>query len=328
MKMRLLVGLAIAGALTVTVAGCRSSDPNLKKNGKLKIDLLDDRDGTLPPPYVSGAAASRATKPVSPAVQSPSVDSVDGFVSPAPPDLGIVDSSEQPAAFVPMTIPEKPVETYQPPVTKPVSTPKAEIVYHTVAKGENLSLISHQYNVSIDTICDANGIANPNKVREGQKLEIPVNGASYTSRKATPAKSSSVKKPDSGIYVVEKGDIFGEIAQRFKLTQKELQNLNPQIADPGRISIGQKIRVSSTAPAVGTAVKPAPKKVEKTEPAAEAPKAPVEEAPAAPEADVPEAPILDPVVPGEEIPLTVELAEPIAPVAPEVPITPPADPAE
>ncbi len=334
MKLNLVVGLAVAGALTLTVTGCRTSDPNLsKKNGKLKIDLLSDRDGTLPPPYLTGAAARRATKPVASQIQAPAVDSGDGFLPSAAeqPDVGAVDVSAQDPIFTPMTLPEKPVDPPQPVVTKPaVTEPKAEIVHHTVAKGENLSLISRQYNVSIDKICDANGITNPNKVREGQRLDIPVNGATYTSRKATTTpKSTTVKKADNGIYVVEKGDIFGEIALRFNLTQKQLQDLNPQIADPSRISIGQKIRVSASAAAVGTSAKPAPapKKVEKKEPEVQAPVAPTipEEAPAAPADDAPAVPAPDievPAVTELEGPLNVELP------VPEVPVPPPADPAE
>lgn len=339
MKLNLVVGLAVAGALTLAVTGCRSSDPSVKKNGKLKIDLLSDRDGTLPPPYLTGSAARRATKPVSSDVSAPAFDSGDSSLPPAvdqQPDLGVVDVSDQNPLFTPMTLPEKPAETSQPPVKKPVPEPKAEIVHHTVAKGESLSLISRQYNVSIDKICDANGITNPNKVREGQRLDIPVNGATYTSRKATSTstKSSSAKKSDNGIYIVEKGDTFGEIAHRFNLTQKELQNLNPQIADPGRISVGQKIRTSASAPSVGTSAKPAPapKKVEKpATPATPEPKAVVPDAPETPEppADVvPDAPELveDTIVPDVEVPLNVEI--PVAPAVPEEPIAPPAEPAE
>ena len=337
MKLNLVVGLAVAGALTLTVTGCRTSDPNLsKKNGKLKIDLLSDRDGTLPPPYLTGAAARRATKPVASQIQAPAVDSGDGFQSPAgeQPDVGVIDASAQDPIFTPMTLPEKPVEPPKPTVTKPVvAEPKAEIVHHTVAKGESLSLISRQYNVSIDKICDANGITNPNKVREGQRLDIPVNGATYTSRKATTTpKSTTTKKADNGIYVVEKGDIFGEIAHRFNLTLKQLQDLNPQIVDPSRISIGQKIRISASAAAVGTSAKPAPapKKVEKKEPEVQAPVAPAApaepEAPAAPADDAPAAPAIEaPAVPDVEVPLNVELE---APANPEIPTPPPADPAE
>ncbi len=44
---------------------------------------------------------------------------------------------------------------------------------HVVKSGESLSTIAREYKVSVDTIVDANQLANPNAIRVGQILFIP-----------------------------------------------------------------------------------------------------------------------------------------------------------
>lgn len=58
---------------------------------------------------------------------------------------------------------------------------------YTVKAGDRLGDIAHRFGVSLSTLVEANGIANPNLIRKGQKLSIPsgsqwvcpVSGASY-----------------------------------------------------------------------------------------------------------------------------------------------------
>jgi LysM repeat protein len=56
----------------------------------------------------------------------------------------------------------------------PTATPTAEIISHTVAKGENLLSIAQQYNTTVEAIVEANDIANPDLIFIGQVLIIPV----------------------------------------------------------------------------------------------------------------------------------------------------------
>jgi predicted esterase/LysM repeat protein len=44
---------------------------------------------------------------------------------------------------------------------------------HTIASGQSLGKIAKRYNVSIEAICNANGISRRDKLRDGQKLLIP-----------------------------------------------------------------------------------------------------------------------------------------------------------
>ncbi|MCB0115087.1 MAG: LysM peptidoglycan-binding domain-containing protein [Caldilineaceae bacterium] len=49
-----------------------------------------------------------------------------------------------------------------------------DVTYHTVRPGESLSRIASIYGVSVAAIQRANAIANPNVVRPGQTLAIPL----------------------------------------------------------------------------------------------------------------------------------------------------------
>ena len=52
----------------------------------------------------------------------------------------------------------------------------------------------------------------------------------------------------SGFYVVQPGDIFGRIAQKHNVSQRALREANPDVKDPNKIRVGQKLRI----PAPGT----------------------------------------------------------------------------
>ena len=46
-------------------------------------------------------------------------------------------------------------------------------VYHTVAKGETLWRIAHNYGVDVGALADANGLSSPREVYAGKRLFIP-----------------------------------------------------------------------------------------------------------------------------------------------------------
>jgi LysM repeat protein len=60
------------------------------------------------------------------------------------------------------------------PLPPPTATPTAEIIAHTVARGENLLSIARQYNTTVEAIVEENDIANPDLIFIGQVLIIPV----------------------------------------------------------------------------------------------------------------------------------------------------------
>lgn len=54
---------------------------------------------------------------------------------------------------------------------KPAKAPKLET--HRVFTGQTLGMIAKRYNVSIDALCNANGITRKDKIQPGQKLFVP-----------------------------------------------------------------------------------------------------------------------------------------------------------
>jgi LysM repeat protein len=75
-----------------------------------------------------------------------------------------------------------PVETPSPdanpqvsetPEPEPDSTPQPQTTTYVVQAGDSLSEIASRFNVALDDLMEANGIANPDSIREGQTLQIP-----------------------------------------------------------------------------------------------------------------------------------------------------------
>lgn len=69
------------------------------------------------------------------------------------------------------------------------------------------------------------------------------------------------------IYVVQSGDTLAEIAGRHGTTVSRLVGANPQITNPSRIFVGQRITVPSAAPAPAPRPQPGPDEQSKPQPA-------------------------------------------------------------
>ena len=101
---------------------------------------------------------------------------------------------------------------------------------HTVKSGETLGVIAKKYGLSTTALAAHNDIANPNRVRVGQKLTIP-------------AKTSTIT------YTVRKGDTLSTIAKRHQTTAVSIAKVNG-IKNPNAIRPGHKFKIT-----VGTAKK-------------------------------------------------------------------------
>lgn len=107
-------------------------------------------------------------------------------------------------------------------------------VYHKVRSGETLGNIASKYKVSVAEIQRINGLRS-SKIYAGQRLKIKPGTATYSSSRTT-------TRTRKRYYTVRSGDTFGEIAQKYRISQSQLKRLNPRI-NISRLSIGQKIRV-------------------------------------------------------------------------------------
>lgn len=115
---------------------------------------------------------------------------------------------------------------------------------HTVRPGETLSGIARQYGTTAQAIAQANGIANPDRIQAGQRLQIPGGSTAPT----TP--TNPTPPPSQGTtYTVRPGDTLSGIAQRHGTTVQAIAQANG-ITNPDRIQVGQQLRIpgGSTTP--------------------------------------------------------------------------------
>ena len=167
------------------------------------------------------------------------------------------------------------------PDPKPAPAP-AGSGFYVVQSGDILGRIAQRHGVSTKALADANGIADPSRIRIGQKLKIPPRGTGLSPKrqpKAAPAPKAVAKAgakaaakalpPKAGCttYVVQSGEILGRIARKFNTTSAKLQELNG-IADPTKLRAGQTIYVPAAAGAASApSPAPSPAKVHAPSPA-------------------------------------------------------------
>lgn len=119
---------------------------------------------------------------------------------------------------------DKATDVVEPKPVTPAPPVDNNWVTYTVRKGDTLSKIATKYNgISWMDIAEFNGLNNPNLIKVGQKLKIPV----------------KVIQPSP--YKVVRGDTLGSIAKKYGYTVNELAKHNG-IKNPNLIRVGQVIR--------------------------------------------------------------------------------------
>lgn len=101
---------------------------------------------------------------------------------------------------------------------------------HTVQRGETLSSIATDYNVTVDDLVWANKLTNKNQIDRGQKLIIPDDaGHKWT-----------------GTHVVRKGETLSSIATKYHVTVRDLNQSN-RLRDADMLTVGQTLKVPGAA---------------------------------------------------------------------------------
>lgn len=118
----------------------------------------------------------------------------------------------------------------------PKTTPTATCIpggpgFIIVKKGDTLSSYSFLFNITLDSIIQANrqNIPNPDQIEVGQIVNIPV--CEGTLCQISP-------------YAIEQGDIFLDLAEEYGSSAGQILALNPQ-ADPNELEPGQIITLPS-----------------------------------------------------------------------------------
>lgn len=136
------------------------------------------------------------------------------------PDIGIVTSQD----------------------TSQASTAEAEIssttetVTHIVQRGEFLARIARVYGVNWQTIAEANGIVDPNRITPGMSLIIPNAITTTTSVVPTPTPEPA----PSVVHTVQQGEHLSQIAQQYGVRWQSIAEANG-LTDPNHVTAGTQL---------------------------------------------------------------------------------------
>ncbi len=140
-----------------------------------------------------------------------------------------------------------PLNTVQP---QPTAASNKFVI--TVAPGDTLSSLAARYNTTPEEIAVANGISTDGLIFVGQSLVIPaqtvptvvaVNPTSATGgavQGQAPVLSAALTGPTVngiGTYIMQRGDTFAAVAQRYGLSVEALAQLNG-IVNPNSVPVG------------------------------------------------------------------------------------------
>ena len=111
--------------------------------------------------------------------------------------------------------------------------PQTQYVVHRVSRGQTLSVIARRYGTSVSAIMRTNNLRSANRIREGQRLRIPVAGSASVRQVSRTAVD--------GVHTVRRGDTLGAIARAYGTTVSRLKSDNGLSSNT--IHPGQELRV-------------------------------------------------------------------------------------
>ena len=112
------------------------------------------------------------------------------------------------------------------------------VTSYTVQAGDTLGALAAQWDVGVEELAAANGIANPNLIAVGQRLVIPHRGVGRGATPAAPAPAASAAT--GGTYTVQPGDAVWTLARRWDTTVEAIALANG-LSDPTLIRIGDTL---------------------------------------------------------------------------------------
>ena len=252
-KLGMVLGMNMAVACLV-LQGCKANKPGRE----------------LPPPEVT-TVDQPVDQPAQPVVTEIETDTPAPSVPGAVPRQETMPTTRTVGKLPPPAKPATKKKVAAAPATSTASTSAASATIgsapvattvHTVKKGEFLSGISKKYNVKMSAIVAANPGINPDRIRIGQKINIPGSvsapksdmmlasapapaGVTPVAANTTaPVKVKPAFKPYGGPtkeYVVKGGDSLGKIALASGISIRALKELNGLKKD--NVRVGQKLKV-------------------------------------------------------------------------------------
>lgn len=127
----------------------------------------------------------------------------------------------------------------------------SQLTTYTVQAGDTLYSIARQYNVSVDTLAQMNGLSTSSYVITGQVLTVPLLPAVQESQGTPTPPMDAAQYPtalppqtEEIIHTVRAGETLFRIALQYNTTADALAQYNG-IANPRVIYVGQQIRIPS-----------------------------------------------------------------------------------
>lgn len=237
--------MVLGVAAVVAIAGCK--DPNWNRKNSQKNDAKNVATNVEPTPVVNDSEVKAGSEEPTPIVATTvnTCKCPPGTVHELPCACGADDC--------------KCVVKKAAPV-KPTTAPEPEFTTYIVQRGDYLAKISKKYNITINSIKEANGLKS-DKIMIGQKLKLPgkidvgeqkVPEGAFKKAPAKPKYTSYTGATKE--YIVKSGDTLGHIAYGNGINIRQLKELNGLESDALRI--GQKLKIPATA-VVKTPAKPA-----------------------------------------------------------------------
>ncbi len=197
------------------------------------------------PVETASTAPEETAAPPSPVAPEPEPETP---VAPAEPVPAAAPAEETPAPSEPAPQQQEPDDRIK--------------VRYTVKKGDMLSRLAKEFEVSQKEILDLNDLDDPN-LRWGTELDIYITRETaarlgYGPDGSPPAEPSPEPEPEPepettpqpsaepGWHVVQTGDNATQIARRYGISVQQLLEWNG-ISDPDRILLGQRLRVRADA---------------------------------------------------------------------------------
>ena len=180
--------------------------------------------------------ASIPSLPADPALTS--APTVAPSAIPTPSAVPAVGTSSPVAAVAP-TVPAT-VTPVAPLTPSADVAPTASAKEYAIAAGDTLGKIAKENHVTLKALVDANPSVNPNRLKIGQKIQIPEATASAAPTSSDIATTGATTGSED-VYVVKSGDMLERIAKTHGTTVKAIKSANNLKTD--RLKVGQKLKL-------------------------------------------------------------------------------------
>ncbi|MEI6891372.1 MAG: LysM peptidoglycan-binding domain-containing protein [Pontiella sp.] len=121
----------------------------------------------------------------------------------------------------------------------PVMAPVDQTEVYIVQKGDILSLLAADYDITTAALVELNNLSNPDVLYVGQELRVPTGRGTTQSPSKSTTTSPAVKR--GGSYTIQKGDTLSGIAVAAGVSTSDLRDLNGIEGD--KIMAGEELSI-------------------------------------------------------------------------------------